>query len=75
MGSTTFEVVNAASLVANLGFPIAAYLLMYRLVKETIRENTRSLAELRASVDSLETAVQLRADQHDRRRYERDERQ
>jgi len=36
--------------VSNVGFPIAAFLLMYRLVRETIKENTEALRELQEVV-------------------------
>ncbi|MGQ9698495.1 MAG: hypothetical protein ACUVRO_10955 [Armatimonadota bacterium] len=44
-------------LIANVGFPIAAFLMMYRLVTETLAENTRAVQELRTAVDELRTAL------------------
>lgn len=34
------------SMVSNVGFPIAAFLLMYRLATQTIKENTRAVQDL-----------------------------
>lgn len=33
-------------MISNVGFPIAAFLLMYRLATETIKENTRAVQDL-----------------------------
>lgn len=42
------------SLVSNLGFPILAYLLMYRMARETIQENTQTLSELQTEIKKLQ---------------------
>jgi len=36
--------------ISTVGFPIVAFLLMYRLTKETIKENTEALVELRQEI-------------------------
>ncbi len=37
-------------LVSNVGFPIVAFLLMYRLTSTTIKENTASIIELKTAI-------------------------
>jgi|GEM_PF-1851806 hypothetical protein len=44
-------------LIGNVGFPIAAFLMMYRLVAVTLAENTHALQELRAAVEELRAAL------------------
>lgn len=35
-----------SQLVSTVGFPIVAFLLMYRMARDTIQENTRALNQL-----------------------------
>ncbi len=43
--------------VGNLGFPIAAYLLMYRLVTSTLDRNTQAIHTVSAAMNDLRDAV------------------
>jgi len=36
--------------ISTVGFPIVAYLLMYRFAKETVRENTEAIRDLRGEI-------------------------
>ncbi|MGC8833847.1 MAG: hypothetical protein ACP5R4_07295 [Armatimonadota bacterium] len=44
-------------LIGNVGFPIGAFLMLYRLVTGTLAENTRAVQELRAAVTELRAAL------------------
>lgn len=37
-------------IVSNVGFPIAAFVLMFHLVRTTIRENTKALGTLKETI-------------------------
>jgi len=37
---------DAAALISQVGFPIAAYLLFYFDLKQTVRENTQAITKL-----------------------------
>jgi len=39
-------------LISNVGFPIAAFVMMYRLARNTIKENTEALQDLKMEVKS-----------------------
>jgi len=39
--------------ISSVGFPIAAFLLMWRLVNTTIKENTETLKELKTHIKDL----------------------
>jgi len=41
------------SMVANVGFPIAAFFMMYRLATSTIRENTAAIHELSLQLEGM----------------------
>lgn len=41
---------NISGMVSNVGFPIAAFYLMYKMVNQSMRENTQALQELRAYI-------------------------
>jgi hypothetical protein len=41
------------NMIANVGFPIAAFVMMYRLATSTIRENTEALQELRLQLEGM----------------------
>lgn len=43
-------------LISNVGFPIAAFLLMYRLADKTIKENTTALKDLKDQITRLKSA-------------------
>lgn len=36
--------------ISTVGFPIVAYLLMYRFAKNTVKENTTAIRELRSEI-------------------------
>lgn len=44
---------NPVSLIGTVGFPAAAFLLMYRLVDNTIDQNTQAIQESRAAIQEL----------------------
>jgi len=48
---------SVVSLISNVGFPIAAFLLMFRLTTKTIKENTEALKQLKESVIKLKGGV------------------
>lgn len=39
--------------ISTVGFPIVAFLLMYRMARETIKENTEAVNELRQELTRL----------------------
>jgi hypothetical protein len=41
-------------MVSNVGFPIAAFLLMYRLATKTMKENTEAIRDLRIQLESMD---------------------
>jgi len=41
------------NMVSNVGFPIAAFLLMYRLATQTISENTEALQDLKLQLEGM----------------------
>jgi uncharacterized membrane protein len=45
---TTEQAVVSA--ISNVGFPIVAFLLMYRMSRETIKENTEALQNLKGEI-------------------------
>ena len=48
------NIVNTiVSIVSNLGFPIAAFLLMWHTANNTIKENTRVISELKEEISKL----------------------
>ena len=50
--------------LGNLGFPIAAYLLMYRLVTSTLDRNTQAIQTVSTAMNDLRDAVkETRRDQ------------
>lgn len=42
-----------STLVSTVGFPIAAFLLMYRMANKTIKENTAVLRDLKTQVQQM----------------------
>lgn len=40
-------------LISNIGFPILAFLLMYRMANVTIKENTKALRDLKDCVGGV----------------------
>ena len=46
--------VDIVTLINNVGFPIVAFLLMYKLVTETIRDNSKAIRELAEVITRLE---------------------
>lgn len=40
-------------LISNVGFPICAFLLMYKQSNDVIKENTRAIAELKTEIANL----------------------
>jgi len=44
------ETTQVTNLISNVGFPITAFLLMYRMARQTIKENTEALQELRTEI-------------------------
>lgn len=45
---------DVMGMISNVGFPIAAFLLMYRMATKTIEENTRALQDLVTLMESQE---------------------
>lgn len=45
------------TLVSNVGFPIAAFVMMYRLAHRTIKENTEALQDLRSELSNLKGEI------------------
>lgn len=41
---------TAVAAISQVGFPIVAFLLMYRMARQTIKENTEALEKLAAEV-------------------------
>lgn len=39
-----------ANLVGSVGFPIAAFYLMYRMANDAIKENTKAITDLRREI-------------------------
>jgi hypothetical protein len=44
---------DAISLISNVGFPIFAYVMMWKMASDTIAKNTTAISELRSAVDKL----------------------
>lgn len=40
-------------LISNVGFPICAFLLMYKQSNDVIKENTKAIAELKSEIANL----------------------
>lgn len=40
-------------LISNVGFPICAFLLMYKQSNDVIKENTKAIAELKSEIVNL----------------------
>ncbi|MBW3624754.1 MAG: YvrJ family protein [Armatimonadetes bacterium] len=49
---------------SNLGFPIAAYLLMYRLVTTTLDRHTQAITEVVVAMKDLRETVRHRYGEH-----------
>jgi hypothetical protein len=47
------EMMQAAELIAQIGFPIAAYLLMHRLVNDTLKKQRKQFRKQAESFDEL----------------------
>ena len=41
------------SIISNVGFPICAFLLMYKQSNDVIKENTQAIAELRNEIAKI----------------------
>ena len=41
---------NLPQLISNIGFPIIAFFLMYRLAEKTIKKNTEAIKELKDTI-------------------------
>lgn len=46
---------SVVQLINNVGFPIVAFLLMYRLATNTIKENTEALKNLKLQMERSNT--------------------
>ena len=51
--------------VGNLGFPVAAYLLMYRLVTTTLDRNTQAISSMDRTMQDLRDTVRGNAKGHE----------
>lgn len=40
--------------ISTVGFPIVAFVLMYRMARQTIKENTEALAELQKEIRQMD---------------------
>lgn len=49
--------VEIISAVSNVGFPIAAFVLMWRLARDTIKENTEAIQSLSSEMQRLRDEV------------------
>jgi len=45
---------DVMGMISNVGFPIAAFLLMYRLATKTMKENTEAIRDLRVQLESMD---------------------
>jgi hypothetical protein len=43
-----------AELIGNWGFPVAAFMLMYRMAQKSIEKNTEALQNLQKTVERIE---------------------
>lgn len=53
MDILALDALEVGGLVGTVGFPIAAYLLMYRLANETIKDMTESVRDLQDEIAKL----------------------
>jgi len=44
---------DVTSMISNVGFPIAAFLLMYRLATTTMRDNTEAIQNLTLQLEGM----------------------
>jgi hypothetical protein len=44
---------DMVGMISNVGFPIAAFLLMYRLATKTMRENTEAIQSLTLQLEGM----------------------
>lgn len=58
----TIEIDVITTAISTVGFPIVAFLLMYRFARETVKENTEAVRELKNELTRLREA-----ERHDRR--------
>lgn len=49
----TYGINEFTGVVSNVGFPIAAFFLMYRMANKTIKDNTEALIEIKKEVVRL----------------------
>jgi len=45
---------DMVSMISNVGFPIAAFLLMYRLATVTMKENTEAIKNLTLQLEGMD---------------------
>jgi hypothetical protein len=50
------------ALLSNVGFPVVAYLLMYRMVTSTLQENTKAIATMSQVLQELRSALERRGE-------------
>lgn len=48
---------DPVSLISNVGFPIVAFLLMYRMARDTIKDNTEAIEGLKNEMQRLRGEV------------------
>jgi len=44
------------SMISNVGFPIAAFLLMYRMATQTMKENTEAIKNLTLQLEGMDNS-------------------
>jgi len=52
----------AIDAIATVGFPIVAFILMYRMARDTIKENTEAVRDLRGEMQQIHRQRERRAD-------------
>lgn len=51
------QITALAETISTIGFPIVAYLLMFKLARDTIQENTKALERQGKALDDLQDEI------------------
>jgi hypothetical protein len=49
---------EVAAFIGQVGFPVVAFYLMYNMAKDTIKENTSALVEIRLTLEKVCTKLE-----------------
>jgi hypothetical protein len=49
---------EVAAFIGQVGFPVVAFYLMYNMAKETIKENTETLVQVRLTLEKISTKLE-----------------